>query len=89
MQQIEIDDVELMELLDQLDNVTLRQSNTRLGLLSEFELPLQLQQLIVHRELTNRCLSSPLLCSSFLFGIMNESSQKDAVSVSRSIWAER
>lgn len=51
MKEIEIDDVELMELLDQLDDVALRQSNARLGLLSKLELPLQLQQLVVHRQL--------------------------------------
>lgn len=48
VEEIEVDDPELLELLDQLDDVAVGEADAGLGLLRELELPLQLQQLVVH-----------------------------------------
>lgn len=48
VEEIEVDDVELLQLLDQFDDVAFGETDEGFGLLSELELPLQLQQFIVH-----------------------------------------
>lgn len=48
VEEIEVDDPELLELLDQLDDVAVGEADAGFGLLRELELPLQLQQLVVH-----------------------------------------
>lgn len=48
VEEIEVDDVELLQLLDQFDDVAFGETDEGFGLLSELELPLQLQQFVVH-----------------------------------------
>ena len=48
MEEIEVDESQLLELLDELDDVPVRQPDAGLRLLSGLELPLQFQQLRVH-----------------------------------------
>lgn len=48
VKKLEVDDVELVKLLDQLDDVSIGQSDARFRLLRRLELLLQFQQFVVH-----------------------------------------
>lgn len=52
MEKVEINDVKLMKLLNQFNDVSLRQSDAGFGLLSKLELFLQLLQFVVHLDHT-------------------------------------